>query len=129
MVRYIDHHHHTEKHLIQNLLNCLTKLKKQIKICISDGRLQRKYTERNVRNRKYYTRTNILSSHYFHKLIHLPTRERNKCSTPLNNIYNNIPDSNNSSTSSVLKFLAQSDHYPVFTIIKNNEPPKHKRII
>ena len=70
--------------------------------------------------------TNILLSHYFHKLIYLPTRERNESSTLLDNIYTNIPDSYNTCTSGVLKFLTQSDHYPIFTIRTNIELPKPK---
>ena len=60
--------------------------------------------------------TNVFSSHYYHKLINLPTRERKGSSTLLDNIYTNIPDCYNTCTSGVLKFLTQSDHYPIFTI-------------
>ena len=74
---------------------------------------------------------NILSSNYFHKLINLPTRQRNhslssfSCSL-IDNIYSNLPDSNNSCTSGVLKFLTQSDHYPIFSIRLNTIAPKPK---
>ena len=70
--------------------------------------------------------SNVFSSHYYHKLINLPTRERKGSSTLLDNIYTNIPDCYNTCTSGVLKFLTQSDHYPIFTIFKNVEPPKAK---
>ena len=70
--------------------------------------------------------SNILSSHYHHKLIELATRERNESSTILDNIYTTISDCYNSCNSSVFKFLTQSDHYPVFTIRKDDEPPKGK---
>ena len=60
--------------------------------------------------------TNVFSSHYYHKLINLPPRERKGSSTFLDNIYTNIPDCYNTCTSGVLKFLTQSDHYPIFTI-------------
>ena len=63
--------------------------------------------------------TNILSSHYFLNFIHIPTGERNESSTILDNIYTNIPDSYNTCTSGVLKFFAQPDHYPIFTIRTN----------
>ena len=68
----------------------------------------------------------ISSSHYYHKLINLPTRERKYSSTLLDNIYTNIPDCYNNCTSGVLTFFTQSDHYPIFTIRKNVMPPKPK---
>ena len=70
--------------------------------------------------------SNIFSSHYYHKLINLPTRERKDSSTLLDNIYTNIPDCYNNCTSGVLTFFTQSDHYPIFTIKKNVMPPKPK---
>ena len=70
--------------------------------------------------------SNIFSSHYYHKLINLPTRERKDSSTLLDNIYTNIPDCYNNCTSGVLTFFTQSDHYPIFTIRKNVMPPKPK---
>ena len=70
--------------------------------------------------------SNILSSHYYHKLIDLPTRERIESSTLLDNIYTTIPDCYNTCNSGVIKFMTQSDHYPVFTIRNDNEPPKRK---
>ena len=69
---------------------------------------------------------NMFSSYYYHKLINLPTRERNRTSSLLDNIYTNIPDCYNTCTSGVLKFLTQSDHYPIFTTRKKYEQPKHK---
>ena len=60
--------------------------------------------------------TNIFSLHYYHKLINLSTRERKGSSTLLDNIYTNIPDCYNTCTSGVMRFLTQSDHYPIFTI-------------
>ena len=70
--------------------------------------------------------SNILSSHYYHKLIDLPTRERKESSTLLDNIYTNIPDCYDTCNSGVLKFMTQSDHYPIFTIRKHEESPKAK---
>ena len=70
--------------------------------------------------------SNIFSSHYYHKLINLPTRERKNSSTLLDNIYMNIPDCYNTCTSGVLRFFTQSDHYPVFTIRKDVQSPKPK---
>ena len=70
--------------------------------------------------------SNIFSSHYYHKLINLPTRERKNSSTLLDNIYTNIPDCYNTCTSGVLRFFTQSDHYPVFTIRKDVQSPKPK---
>ena len=61
---------------------------------------------------------NIFSSCYYYKLINLPTRERNRTYSLLDNIYTNIPDCYNTCTSGVLKFMTQSDHYPIFTIRK-----------
>ena len=68
----------------------------------------------------------MFSSYYYHKLINLPTRERNRTSSLLDNIYTNIPDCYNTCTSGVLKFLTQSDHYPIFTIRNKIEQPKPK---
>ena len=69
---------------------------------------------------------NMFSSYYYHKLINLPTRERNRTISLLDNIYTNIPECHNTCTSGVLKFLTQSDHYPIFTIRNKIEPPKPK---
>ena len=69
---------------------------------------------------------NMMSAHYFHKLINLPSRQRKNSSTLLDNIYTNIPDCYNTCSSGVMKFLSQSDHYPIFTIRNNIEPPKPK---
>ena len=69
---------------------------------------------------------NMFSSYYYHKLINLPTRQRNLSFSLLDNIYTNIPDCYNTCTSGVLKFLTQSDHYPIFTIRNKIEPPKPK---
>ena len=69
---------------------------------------------------------NIFSSCYYHKLINLPTRERNRTYSLLDNIYTNIPDCYNTCTSGVLKFMTQSDHYPIFTIRNKMEPTKPK---
>ena len=73
--------------------------------------------------------SNIFSSHYYHTLINLPTRERKKSSTLLDNIYTNIPDCYNACTSGVLLFFTQSDHYPVFTIKKMSNLPNQKHIL
>ena len=71
--------------------------------------------------------SNIFSSHYYHKLIKLPTRERKNSSTLLDNIYTNIPDCYNTCTSGVLRFFLHN-----LTIIlssqseKNFQSPKPK---
>ena len=71
--------------------------------------------------------SNILSSHYYHKLINLPTRDRKHSSTLLDNIYTNIPDCCNTCTSEeYYDFFTQSDHYPVFTVRKDVQSPKPK---
>ena len=66
--------------------------------------------------------TNIFSTYYYHKLINLPTRVRKQSSTLLDNIYTNIPDCYDSSTSGILRFLSQSDHYQIFTMRTNLIP-------
>ena len=63
--------------------------------------------------------SNIFATFYYHKLIPLPTRERKQSSTLLDNIYTNIPDCCDTSTLGILKFLTQSEHYPIFTIRKS----------
>ena len=50
---------------------------------------------------------NILSTYYYHKLISLPSRHRNKSCTLIDNIYTNIPDCYNTCSSGVLKFMTQ----------------------
>ena len=69
---------------------------------------------------------NIFSSYYYHKLINLPTREKNITYSLLDNIYTNISDCYNTCTSGILKFMTQSDHYPIFTIRNKMEPTKPK---
>ena len=68
----------------------------------------------------------MFSSYYYHKLINLPTSEINLTYSLLDTIYTKIPDCYNTSTSGVLKFQTQSDHYPKFTITNKIEPPKPK---
>ena len=66
--------------------------------------------------------TNIFSTYYYHKLINLPTRVCKQSSTLLDNVYTNIPDCYDSGTSGILRFLSQSDHYPIFTMRTNVIP-------
>ena len=74
--------------------------------------------------------SNILSSHYYHKLIDITTRERKESSTLLDNIYTKIPDSYSTCNSGVLRFLTQSDHYHFFlTIREDKESPKNAHIM
>ena len=68
---------------------------------------------------------NICSSYYYHKLINLPTREINRTYALLDNNYRNI-DCYNTYTLGVLKFMTQSDYYPIFTIRSTMEPTKPK---
>ena len=70
--------------------------------------------------------SNIFSSHYYHKLINLPTRERKNSSTLLESIYTNIPDCYNTCTSGGLHNLtiilsSQSE--------KMSNLPNQKRIL
>ena len=67
--------------------------------------------------------SNIFSLNYYQKLICLPTREKKILSTLIDNIYTNIPDCYNTYSSGVLKFLTQSDHYPIFTLRKETRQP------
>ena len=69
---------------------------------------------------------NIFSTYYYHKLISLPSRERSQSCSLIDNVYTDIPDCYNTCTSGVLKFLTQSDHYPIFTIRHATETPKPK---
>ena len=71
--------------------------------------------------------SNICSSNYYHKLISLPTREKKYSSTLIDNIYTNIPDCYNTCSSGVLKFLTQSDHYPLRK--ETQQPSKQIHII
>ena len=69
--------------------------------------------------------SNILSTYYYHKLINIATRERKQSSTLLDNIYTNIPDCYETGSSGVLRFLTQSDHYPIITV-RNNVLPNEQ---
>ena len=69
---------------------------------------------------------NIFSTYYYHKLISLPSRERSQSCSLIDNVYTDIPDCYNTCSSGVLKFLTQSDHYPIFTIRHATETPKPK---
>ena len=69
---------------------------------------------------------NTCSSCYYHKLTKLPTKERTITYLLLDNMYTNIPYCYNTCTSGVLKFMTQSDHYPIFTIRNKMEPTKLK---
>ena len=73
--------------------------------------------------------SNIFSTYYYHKLINLPTRERKQSSTLLDNIYTNIPDCYDNGSSGILRFLTQSDHYPIFTVRKQLLPDEPKQYI
>ena len=66
--------------------------------------------------------SNIFSTYYYHKLINLPTRERKQSSTLSDNIYTNISGCYNTGSSRILRFLTESDHYPIFTMRKNVLP-------
>ena len=81
--------------------------------------------ETNKNSKSVQDFINISSSCYYHKLINIPTSERNITYSLLDNIYTNIPDYYNC-TPGVLKFMTQSDHYPIFTIRNKMEPTKPK---
>ena len=83
-------------------------------------------TERNKTTQLTQEFSSIFSLYYCHKLINLPTREKNNSSTLIDNIYTNIPDCYSTCNSGVLKFLTQSDHYPIFTMRKGSEQPSKK---
>ena len=73
--------------------------------------------------------SNILSTYYYHNLINIATRERKQSSTLLDNIYTNIPDCYETGSSGVLRFLTQSDHYPIFTVRNNVLPSEQIKYI
>ena len=77
-------------------------------------------TERNKTTQLTQEFSNIFSLYYYHKLISLPKREKKNSSTLIDNIYTNIPNCYNTCNSGVLKFLTQSDHYPIFTMRKGS---------
>ena len=109
------------------LVKLLIKIEKEKKYAFLMGDYNTNtLNEMNVSTPHIQHFSNILSSHYYHKLIYLPTRERNESSTLLDNIYTTIPDCYNTCNSGVLKFMTQSVHYPVFTIRNGNKPPKRK---
>ena len=66
--------------------------------------------------------SNILSTYYYHKLINITTRERKQSSTLFYNIHTNSPDCYETRSSGVLRFLTQSDNYPIFKV-RNNVLP------
>ena len=73
--------------------------------------------------------SNILSTYYYHNLINIATREHKQSSTLLDNIYTNIPDCYETGSSGVLRFLTQSDHYPIFTVRNNVLPSEQIKYI
>ena len=129
-MKYIDHHRQIKKPFnteLEKLLHSIEKYKKYAFLMgdYNINTLNEMQESANL-NQEF---SNIFSSHYYHKLINLPTRERKDSSTLLDNIYTNIPDCYNNCTSGVLTFFTQSDHYPIFTIRKNVMPPKPKRML
>ena len=108
----------------------LVKIKKERKYAFIMGDFNANTILENNNSKSVKDFINMFSSYYYHKLINMPTRERNRNYSLLDNIYTNIPDCYNTCTSGVLKFLTQSDHYPIFTIRNKIEQPKpkiHKR--
>ena len=73
--------------------------------------------------------SNILSTYYYHKLINIATRECKQSSTLLDNIYTNSPACYETGSSGVLRFLTQSDHYPIFTVRNNVLPSEQIKYI
>ena len=73
--------------------------------------------------------SNILSTYYYHKLINIATRERKQSSTLLDNIYTNITNCYETGSSGVLRFVTQSDHYPIFTVRNNVLPSEQIKYI
>ena len=76
-------------------------------------------SESNKKTIKHMNKfSNICSSNYYHN-------KRKKYSpTLIDNMYTNIPDCYNTCSSGVLKFLTQSDHYPIFTLRKETQQPQ-----
>ena len=73
---------------------------------------------------------NILSIYYYHKLINIAIRECKQSSTLLDNIlYTNIPGCYDTGSSGVLRFLTQSDHCQIFTVINNVLPSEKIKYI
>ena len=109
-----------------NLEKLLNKIKKEKKYAFLMG----DYNVNTLNELKSSTTqmqefTNLFSTYYFHKLINISTRERKQSSSLIDNIYTNIPDCYVTGTSGILKYLTQSDHYPIFTIrncLKHDEP-------
>ena len=75
-----------------------------------------------------YDFSHIFSTYYYHKLFDLPNKER-KQPTLLDNIYTNMPDCYDNGSSGILRFLTQSDHYPMFTVRKQLLPDEPKQYI
>ena len=104
----------------------VVKIKKERKYIFIMGDFNTNTILENNNSKSVQDFINVISSYYYHKLINLPTRERNQTYSLLDHIYTYIPDSYNTCTSGVLKFLTQSDHYPIFTIRNKIEQPKPK---
>ena len=104
----------------------LVKIKKERKYAFIIGDFNANTILENNNSKSVQDFINMFSSYYYHKLINLPTRERNQTYSLLDNMYTNIPDCYNTSTSGVLNFLTQSDNYPIFTIRNKFKQPKPK---
>ena len=66
--------------------------------------------------------------YYYHKLINIPTRDRKQPSTLIDNIiYTNISNCYDNGSSGILRFLAQSDHNPIFTVSQQLLPVEPKQ--
>ena len=72
-------------------------------------------TERNKTTQLTPEFSNIFSLYYYHNKY-----------TLIYNIYTNIPDCYSTCNYGVIKFLTQSDHYPIFTMRKGSEQPIKK---
>ena len=111
------------KHFNKELENLLNAIEKKSSFLMGDynvNRLEETYERKSL----IQDFTNICSLHYYHKLINLSTREKKGSSALPDNIYTNILDCYNTCTSGVMRFLTQSDHYPMFTVRKDVEPTK-----
>ena len=94
------------KYFNNNLEKILNKIKKEKKYAFLMGDYNvNTLTELKGNTMQMQEFSNIFSTFYYHKLINLPTRERNQSSTLLDNIYTNIPDCYDTGTSGILKFL------------------------
>ena len=100
-----------------DVLNCLSNEKKDIFIL---GDFNIDGADRCSSNRQTQEFLNIIAVHSFTNLIQKPTRITNHSATLIDGIITNVSIENNIHASGIFPTKLFSDHFPIFTILKNS---------